>query len=198
MTLILASGSAGRLAMLQAAGVEVEAVSPAVDEDSIKHAMLSDGAKPRDIADALAEAKATKISRKFPNSLVLGSDQMLVTADGHTLDKPTDEDDAIAHLKTLSGSIHRLISAAVICEAGAPVWRVVDTAQLTMRILTDDFMKQYVETYWQEIRHCVGCYRIEAEGAQLFTDISGSQFTIIGLPLLQVLDYLRVRGKLLA
>ena len=194
--LILASQSAGRLAMLRAAGVAVEAQSPGVDEDSIKAALIAEGAKARDIADALAEAKAIKVSRKFQTGMVLGCDQILVSADGQLLDKPENPDDAKAHLKQLSGKTHRLISAAVICEGGAPVWRIVDTAQLTMRTLSVQYIDNYVAQYWDHIRHCVGCYRIEAEGAQLFSSISGSQFTIIGLPLLPVLDYLRVREKL--
>ena len=194
--LVLASQSAGRIAMLQAAGVTVEALPAHVDEDSIKTALVEAGAKPRDIADALAEAKALKLSRKMPTALVLGCDQICVTADGQLLDKPQTPDDARAHLAQLSGKVHRLISAAVICEQGAPVWRVVDTAQLTMRALSSAFVDDYVDAYWEEIRHCVGCYRIEAEGAQLFASISGSQFTIIGMPLLQILDYLRLRGLL--
>jgi septum formation protein len=194
--IILASGSAGRLAILRAAGVEVQAHGSSVDEDSIKAALLSEGAKPRDIADALAEAKAIKVSRKFLGDIVIGCDQILVTANGALLDKPKDAADAVAHLQMLSGSGHRLISAVVICEAGVPVWRAVDTAQMTMRLLSDTFIYAYVAEHWQNIRHCVGCYRIEAEGAQLFTAITGSQFTVIGLPLLPVLDYLRTRGKL--
>lgn len=182
--------------MLNAAGVAVEAVPPQVDEDSIKISLTKEGAKPRDIADALAEAKARKVSRKLPAALVLGCDQICVGADGHIFDKPNTADDARAHLAQLSGSTHKLISAAVICEQGEPVWRVVDTAMLTMRTLSRQFIDDYVDTYWEEVRHCVGCYRIEAEGAQLFASISGSQFTIIGLPLLPVLDYLRLRGLL--
>lgn len=193
MTLILASQSAGRLAMLRAAGVDVMAQTPSVDEDSIKSAMMADGAKARDIADALAEAKAVKVSRKLPADLVLGCDQMLVTTDGEMLDKPENPEDAVGHLKMLSGKTHRLVSAAVICAGGAPVWRTVDTAQMTMRVLSDGFIDRYVDRYWEHIRHSVGCYRIEAEGAQLFSSVSGSQFSIIGLPLLPVLDYLRVR-----
>ena len=182
--------------MLRAAGVEVEAHSPLVDEDSIKQAMAADGAKPRDIADALAEAKARKLSRKFATDLVLGCDQMLVTAEGELLDKPDSPETAKAHLALLSGKSHRLISAAVMCENGEPVWRIVDTAQMTMRPLSEAFIDDYVAQHWEHIRHCVGCYRIEAEGAQLFASVSGSQFTIIGMPLLPVLDYLRIRGLL--
>lgn len=196
MTLILASQSTGRLAMLRAAGVVVEAQHSGVDEASIKASLIAEGAKPRAIADSLAEAKAIKVSRKFPTELVMGCDQILVTDDGQLLDKPQDPAAAINQLETLSGRSHRLISAVVIAEAGLPVWRVVDSAQLTMRKLSNDFIKHYVELYWEHIRHCVGCYRIEAEGAQLFASVSGSQFTIVGLPMLPVLDYLRLRGKL--
>lgn len=196
MKLILASQSAGRAAMLDAAGVTFESCSPLVDEASIKQAMAAEGAKPRDIADALAEAKARKLSAKFPAALVLGCDQLLVTADGQCLNKPESQGEAREQLALLSGRSHRLISAAVICEAGKPVWRTVDSAQMTMRSLSAAFIDDYVARYWDQIRHSVGCYRIEAEGAQLFASISGSQFTIIGLPLLPVLDYLRIRGLL--
>ena len=196
MTLILASQSAGRIAMLHAAGVKIEAIAANVDEESIKISLAQAGAKPRDIADALAEAKALKISRKMPAGLVLGCDQICVGADGHIFDKPQSQQDARAHLAQLSGTTHRLISAAVMCEQGAPVWRIVDTAQMTMRPLSPAFIDGYVDAYWDHIQHSVGCYRIEAEGAQLFNSISGSHFTIIGMPLLPVLDFLRVRGLL--
>jgi septum formation protein len=196
MTLILASQSAGRIAMLRAAGVDVQSCPAHVDEDSIKAALIQSGAKPRDIADALAEAKALKISRKQPTAMVLGCDQILLSAEGKIYDKPQNKDEARAHVAELSGASHKLISAAVICEQGAHVWRIVDTAQMTMRALSAEFIDQYVDEYWDEIRHCVGCYRIEAEGAQLFANVSGSQFTIIGMPLLPILDYLRVRGLL--
>lgn len=182
--------------MLRAAGVDIEPHAALIDETSIKDAMVANGAKARDIADALAEAKARKLSRKYPTALVLGCDQVLVTADGELLDKPESPDDARTHLELLSGKTHRLVSAAVICENGEPVWRIVDTAQMAMRSLSARFIEYYVDTHWNHIRHCVGCYRIEAEGAQLFANVSGSQFTIIGLPLLPVLDYLRVRGLL--
>lgn len=182
--------------MLRAAGVDVTPLSASVDEDSIKAGLVAEGAKPRDIADALAEAKAIKVSRKYPTETVLGCDQILATVDGQLLDKPLSPDDAKVHLRLLAGKTHRLMSAAVIAENGQPVWRMVDTAQMTMRPLSDVFIDNYVGQYWDTIRHCVGCYRIEAEGAQLFSSVSGSQFTIIGIPLLGVLDYLRNKGMM--
>jgi septum formation protein len=196
MTLILASQSSARITMLRAAGVEVEALAALIDEASIKDSLVATGAKARDIADALAEAKARKVSGKHPTALILGCDQILVTANGQILDKPVTPDEARAHLAVLSGATHRLISAAVIYENGQSVWRVVDTAQMRMRALSGDFIEQYVANYWADIRHCVGCYRIEAEGAQLFASVSGSHFTIMGMPLLPLLDYLRVKGLL--
>ncbi len=192
-TILLASQSAGRLHMLREAGVLVEAHAPMLDETSLIQGLKAEGAKPRTIADQLAEAKAIKVSRKFPGGLVLGTDQILVTDDGQILEKPENEAQAIDHLTLLSGKAHRLISAAVFCEGGNPVWRHCDTATLTMRPLSAEFIRQYVADYWENIRHCVGCYRIEAEGAQLFASVTGSQFTIIGLPLMAVLDYLRIR-----
>jgi septum formation protein len=193
---ILASKSSGRLAMLTAAGVAVSAVSPFVDEVSIKQALIAQGAKPRDVADSLAEAKAIKISRKNPMALVIGSDQVLETADGLLLEKPQSVAAAKSDLTCLSGQTHKLVSAVVIAQGGEAVWRHIGVAKMTMRVLSADFIDQYVATYWDEIRHCVGCYRIEAEGAQLFTQVEGSHFTVIGMPLLPLLDYLRVRQVL--
>ena len=182
--------------MLEAAGVEVAAVPALVDEDSIKAAMIAEHAKPRDIADALAQAKAQKVSRKYLGSLVIGSDQILEMADGSLLDKPCDHAEAKAQLRGLSGQSHKLISAAVICEAGQPVWRQIESVKMAMRPLSEGFINSYVDRYWNEIQYCVGCYRIETEGAQLFERIEGNQFAVIGMPLLPVLDYLRVRGIL--
>lgn len=182
--------------MLRAAGVELTAEAALVDEEAIKEGLVGEAAKPRDIADALAEAKAVKISRKYPTALVLGCDQILVGADGTLFSKAETPDEAKAHLALLSGKTHRLISAAVIAQGGEAVWRIVDSAQMAMRTLSDSFIDSYVAQYWDHIRHSVGCYRIEAEGAQLFASVSGSQFTIIGLPLLPVLDYLRTKGMM--
>lgn len=195
-TFVLASTSAARRAMLTAAGVPHEALAPMVDEDAIKESLRAAGAGARDIADALAEAKAVKLSRKLPGALVLGADQMLALPDGSTLDKPADRATAAAQLRLLRGKEHRLISAAVIAENGTPVWRLADTARLTMREFSDAFLDTYLDAEIGHIVHCVGGYRLEALGAQLFARISGDHFTILGLPLLGVLDYLRTRGVL--
>lgn len=182
--------------MLTAAGVAVEAIAPNVDEDALKDGLKSEGVTARNLSDALAEAKAVRLSRRIGSGMVLGADQVLALDDGMMLDKPAHPADAIAHLKLLSGRKHKLFSAAVIAEQGNPVWRHIDVATLSMRPLSDSFIAQYVESEWDNIRHCVGCYEIEGRGAQLFSAITGSQFTIMGLPLLHLLDYLRVRAIL--
>ncbi|MET3824602.1 septum formation protein [Sphingomonas sp. PvP055] len=194
MKLILASQSASRRAMLAAAAIPFTAVSASVDEESVKTTLLAEGLAPRDMADALAELKAIKVSSREPQALVLGCDSVVVLDDGSMLDKPVSRENARAHLTRLSGKRHDLVSAAVIAEAGRPVWRVVDRAKMYVRPLSEAFIETYLDQEWPEIAGCVGCYRIEGPGAQLFTRIEGSQFTVLGLPLLQVLDYLRIRG----
>ena len=195
MKFVLASTSAARRAMLTAAGVPFEAVAPNVDETELKRAFLQEGASPRSLADALAEAKAVKLSRRLgPGVLVLGADQVLEDAGGFALDKPESLAMAADQLRVLRGHSHKLISAAVIAEAGEPVWRAVDTAKLTVREFSDTFLADYLAREGDAILGCVGSYRLEALGAQLFSKIDGDHFTVLGLPLLAVLDYLRVRG----
>lgn len=194
MRVVLASQSASRRAMLAAAAIPFTAVSASVDEESAKAALLAEGLAPRDMADALAELKAVKVSSRDGQALVLGCDSVVVLDDGSMLDKPRSREEAGAHLARMSGKRHDLVSAAVIAEGGRPVWRVVDRAKMHVRTLSDAFIQTYLDQEWPEIAGCVGCYRIEGPGAQLFTRIEGSQFTVLGLPLLQVLDYLRVRG----
>lgn len=194
MRLILASQSSGRRAMLEAAGVPFEAMSPAVDEDSAKASLRH--LPPRDFADALAELKALKISARDPGALVLGCDSVVVLEDGTILDKAASRDEAEAQLRRMSGTRHHLFSAAVIAEGGRPVWRVVDKVAMHVRPLSDAFIESYLDRDWNQARWCVGVYRIEGPGAQLFSRIEGSHYTVIGLPLLPVLDYLRVKGIL--
>ncbi|ATE63277.1 Maf family protein [Rhizorhabdus dicambivorans] len=194
MRLILASQSASRRAMLAAAGVPHEAMAAAVDEESMKAGLRAEGVSPRNLADALAELKATKLSHRHPTDLVLGCDSTVAFEDGTMIDKAASREEQRDLLRRLSGTRHKLHSAAVICEGGVPVWRHVDSATLHVRALSDAFIDGYMEAEWPAIGHCVGGYRIEGLGAQLFARIEGSQFTILGLPLLPLLDYLRTRG----
>ncbi|HEX8553606.1 MAG TPA: nucleoside triphosphate pyrophosphatase [Sphingomonas sp.] len=190
--IVLASQSASRRAMLDAAGVAFEALPAGVDEDAAKAALADLSA--RDLADALAELKAIKVSARVPGVLVLGSDSLVVLADGTRLDKPVSREDAAEHLRRLSGGVHDLWSAAVVAENGRAVWRHVERARLHVRPLSYSFIQAYLDVEWREIAGCVGCFRIEGPGVQLFDRIEGSHFTILGMPLLPVLGYLRTRG----
>lgn len=195
-TLVLASQSASRRAMLDAAGVPHEAVTAQVDEAAAKESLIAGGISPRDLADALAELKARKISGLVPAALVLGGDSLVALDDGSLLDKPESREQAAEHLRRMSGRTHDIYSAAVIAEAGRPVWRHVDRARLHVRPLSEAFIAGYLDAEWPVIAGCVGCFRIEGPGVQLFSRTEGSQFTILGMPLLPILDYLRVRNIL--
>lgn len=193
--LILASGSLTRRSMLQNAGVFFESLPVRIDEEGIKQALLADGATPRDIADTLAEFKARKAAEKMPAALTLGSDQILALQ-GQVFSKPTSREDATNHLKSLSGKTHHLYSAAVIYEDGKPVWRTVGTARLSMHDLSETEISSYLDAAWPEVASSVGAYQAEALGGQLFSRIDGDWFSVLGMPLLQVLSYLRMRGML--
>ncbi|PVX28266.1 Maf family protein [Sphingomonas pokkalii] len=193
-TLVLASQSASRRAMLDAAGVAHEALPALVDEASAKESLLAEGTSPRDLADALAELKALKVSRMAPQALVLGGDSLVALDDGSLLDKPESRAQARDHLQRMSGKTHDIYSAAVIAEGGRPVWRHVDRARLHVRPLSEAFIESYLDLEWPAIAGCVGCFRIEGPGVQLFSRTEGSHFTILGMPLLPILDYLRTRG----
>jgi septum formation protein len=193
--LILASGSAIRAQLLRNAGLSFDVIIPRIDESTIRVSLQQDGASPRDIADALADAKARRISTRHPEAWVIGSDQILAL-DDHIFAKPYSPADAMSQLGQLSGATHTLYSAAVIYCGGQPVWRHIGQVQLTMRPLSDQFLQDYVTRNWDSIQHCVGCYQIEAEGPRLFTRIDGDYFSILGLPLLELLSYLILRGTL--
>lgn len=194
--LILASTSSARRMMLANAGVECDAMAPMVDEDTIKQSLLNQGIGARDLADALAEAKAVKLSSKNLQALVIGADQTLECADGDLLDKAESRENAIAQLSLMAGKTHKLYSAAVIAERGEPIWRFVATSRMIMRPLSQDFIAAYVDSEWDQIRNCVGCYQVEGLGVQLFSQIQGSHFDIMGLPMLPLLSFLRERGIL--
>jgi septum formation protein len=187
--LVLASKSAARRAVLEGAGVPFEVAVAGVDEDAVKAGLLAEGATPREVADALAELKAIKVSRGRPE-FVVGADQTL-EFEGQLYDKAETVDAARERLKVLRGKPHRLHSAVVVAKEGAPIWRELATATLTMRDFSDDFLEAYLAQEGEAALGSVGCYRLEGPGAQLFSKIEGDYFAILGLPLLGLLDLLR-------
>jgi len=193
-TIVLASKSAARRAVLGGAGVPFEVAVAGVDEDAVKASLLAEGATPRDVADALAELKAIRVSRAR-DGFVVGSDQTL-ELDGRLYDKAEDLEAARERLKLLRGRPHKLHSAVVVAKEGAPVWRELVTATLTMRDFSDAFLEAYLAAEGPEALGSVGCYRLEGPGAQLFSAIEGDYFAILGLPLLGLLDFLRQHGVL--
>lgn len=194
MTIVLASQSSARRAMLSAAGIAHEAVASGLDEDAAKASLGAEALSPRDLADALAEMKALRAATRVPGALVLGTDSVVALDDGTILDKPLDRADAARHLAAMSGRRHDLYSAAVAVEQGRPVWRHVARARMQVRTLSPGFIESYLDAEWPEIAGCVGCYRIEGPGIQLFDAIDGDEWTIRGLPLLPLLGWLRDRG----
>lgn len=196
MSLVLASNSATRRQMLEKAGVSFDVMTSNVDEEQAKLSLRADGLDARDLADALAELKAVRVSARLPGALVLGCDSTVALEDGTMIDKVPDRPALAAQLAAMSGTPHSLYSAAVIVENGQPVWRHVDRAKLWVRTLTPAFIDAYLDREGDALFGCVGGYRVEGLGAQLFSRIEGSHYTILGLPLLPLLDYLRTRGVL--
>ena len=194
MGVTLASQSASRAAILRGAGVTFDTASPGVDEAAAKASLLAEGATPRDVADALAELKAVKVSRSR-GGLVIGADQTLDLA-GALYDKAETVAEARERLRTFRGKRHRLHAAVVVARDGKPIWREVDTTRLTMREFTDEFLEGYLARNGEAVLSSVGCYQLEGEGAQLFEAIEGDYFSILGLPLIGLLDLLRRYGAL--
>lgn len=191
--IVLASGSASRREMLDAAGVAYEVMPSDIDERATEAGLGS--TEPRIIALALAEAKATDVSRRMPGRLVLGGDSV-VAVDERRYSKPASRDDAAAHLRAFSGRTMDLWSAAALALDGALVESHVEAARLHVRELSDTFIDAYLNAEWPAIAGCVGCFRIEGPGVQLFDRVEGDHFTILGMPLFWVLGALRRAGRL--
>ena len=190
MTLVLASASSIRAAMLSAAGV-AHRVDPArVDESAVKDAHPGDDVT---LATALAEAKALDASRRHSESWTIGGDS-LVSVGGRRFDKPVSRDEAIEHLRCFSGNPLRLTSAVALAVGGRIDWSHADHAILHVRALSDDFIHTYLEAEWPAVGRCVGVFRMEGRGVTLFDKVVGDHFTFLGMPLLPLLGALRERG----
>lgn len=193
--ILLASGSETRQRLLRDAGVPFEVRTAPVDEAAIRAALEMEGATPRDIADALAEMKARRVAEKDPGAVVIGGDQVL-EFQGKALGKPETPEALRTQLAELRGQRHSLLSAAVVYDEGRPVWRHVGQVRLHMRALSDSYLDDYIDRNWDSIRHSVGGYLIEGEGVRLFSRIEGDYFHVLGLPLIELLSYLTLRGSL--
>ena len=195
--LILASASRSRARMLEAAGVAFTSDAPHVDEGAVKGEMKRKGATVMQCAEALARLKAKTISDKRPGALVIGADQML-DCDGAWFDKPADMAGARSHLQRLGGKSHYLPTAAVVMRDGAVVWAETGAPRLTMRPLSEAFITAYLARVGTNALSSVGAYQLEGPGAQLFTEVDGDFFTILGMPLLPLLAFLRTQGILVS
>lgn len=190
MTLVLASGSAARAAMLRRAGLDFEIRPARVDEDEIKLSLKAEKATPRQAAEALAELKAKRAARDDGDSFIIAADQMLA-CEGVWYDKPADMAQARQQLLSLRGKTHELTSAVVLARGGSIIWRHIDTARMTMRDFSDGFLDAYLAQAGEAVLSSVGCYQLEGLGVQLFSRVQGDVFTILGMPLLPLLDVLR-------
>ena len=191
MALLLASASAIRRSMLEHAGVAFRTIPASIDEDEEK----TRNSDPAAIATALAEAKALAVSAVHPDDWVIGSDSV-VSVDGRIFDKPPSRDQAAEHLEFFSGKTMHLTSAVALARSGKADWSNCDHASLRVRELSGGFIGDYLDTEWPEVGYCVGVFRLEGRGVQLFDSIDGNFFTILGMPLLPLLGALRERGVL--
>lgn len=194
-SVVLASASPVRAALLRAAGIPITVEVAAIDEAEVKTSLRAEQAEPAAIAEALAELKAQRVARRQPGRLIIGADQVL-ECDGILFDKPVDLAAARSQLLALRGRDHRLVSAVVLVRDGQRAWHHVDRANLKMRNFSTDFLDRYLRSAGDAALSSVGAYQLEGMGAQLFAAIDGDYFTILGLPLLPLLDILREHGIL--
>jgi septum formation protein len=194
--LILASGSPARHALLRAAGVPFTAIKAPADEASLRDAMRAAGMPAAEAAVALAEVKAHHVASRAPaEAIVLGADQLL-EIEGEWLEKPMSREGSATQLRRLRGRPHRLVSAVVAFRGGSRVWHDVDTATLTLRPFSDTYLERYLDAAGDAVQGCVGAYQLEGLGAQLMARVDGAQATVLGLPLLPLLQFLRDQGVL--
>ncbi len=191
--LFLASASATRAALLARAGVAVTVDAAAIDEPEIKASFRKTRGDVAGCAMKLAETKAICVARRRHDALVIGADQMLA-CDGNWFDKPGSLTEARSHLEALRGKTHELVTAAVAVRGEQVLWRHLERPCLTMRDFSADFIDDYLASVGDDVLTSVGAYQLEGRGAQLFSHVSGDYFSILGLPLLALLDFLRLQG----
>jgi septum formation protein len=192
---ILASASKSRSQILGAVGITHQVIPANINEAKVKLDLIQNGADLLTIAETLAELKAQKISCLHTNSLVIGADQIL-DYEGEILNKPRNIDDAKAHLNKLSGRNHTILVSACVLLKGNVLWRYSDKANMEMRSLSDSYIDWYLSQTKDQVCETLGAYRLEGLGAQLFKSIEGDFFSILGLPLLPLLEELRIQGVL--
>ena len=195
--LVLASASKIRARVLNGAGLAFEIDPAMIDEGLIKNSLCADNASPREIASVLAETKATVVSRRHPSAWVIGADQVLVLDDA-ILDKPADPREAASQLRRFRGRSHELISALCVAYGHGPVWRHTESVTLHVRDFSEQFLSAYLSNAGEGILASVGAYRLEGLGVQLFSQIDGDYFAVLGMPLLPLLTFLRDRGVIVA
>ena len=193
--IVLASASAVRARLLESAGVTVTVDPAGIGEEDVKASLKAEGASASLIADALADLKARQVSMRHPGALVIGADQVL-ECDGRLFDKPVDLTGAAETLRALQGRSHKLISAVVVSRDRNRIWQHTGEVRLTMRELDDEAIDRYLARAGNEVCRSVGAYQLEGLGVNLFRRVDGDFFTVLGLPLLPLLDFLRVQGAL--
>ena len=193
--IILASKSQIRSELLLKAGLKFTAVDANIDEKEAKSSYINKGYSARDLADILAAMKAKELSCKYLDKLVIGCDQIM-ECNGQILSKSNNPTDLADQLKFLRSKSHILYSACVVYFANKAEWRFIGSATITMRNLSDEYISKYVDDNWDEVKHCVGGYKIENSGISFLSKVNGDYFSILGLPIIQLLDYLVNRGVL--
>ncbi len=190
MKIILASASEVRRKILDKYKIDNEVIVSNVDEDEVKDSLLAEGANPLIISKNLAEIKSIKVSNKNPDRLVLGADSV-ISLNNELINKPKSREEAFLNLKKLNNSIHYLISSVCISKNGSMIWNHTDSSELKMKNLTDDFLSDYLSKIKTETLLAYGVYQIEAEGLKLFDYVKGEKDSIMGLPIKEIINYIK-------